>query len=116
MRVSVATLCLCAAALLGGCDSDDATDSEVVAANDSAETRPGESVTIDVLANDRGRNLTIESFQERTDAGATVTLTDDDALLYRPSPGHLGTDAFTYLARNDEGVTSKRATVTVAVR
>ena len=100
----------------GGCDSTNDPDAETVANNDTAQTSPGEAVTINVLANDRGRDLAIASFQDRTRNGGAVTRTEGDALSYRPGPGFLGTDSFTYTARNGDGVSSKNATVTVTVQ
>ncbi|WP_420454811.1 Ig-like domain-containing protein [Rubrivirga sp.] len=116
MRLLAAALCLIVAFLSTGCDSADDQDAETVANNDSAQTSPGEAVTINVLANDRGSDLTIDSFQDRTRSGGTVSKTESDALSYRPGPGFLGADSFTYTARNGDGVTSKNATVTVTVQ
>ena len=115
MRVLAATLCLSAAALVAGCDSGDDTTGPV-ANNDSAQTGPGQAVTINVLANDTGGGLTIESFRERSSGGGTVSKTDNERLTYRPRGGFLGTDSFTYVAQSASGETSKNATVTVTVQ
>ncbi len=115
MRLSVSALCLSAAVLLGGCDAGN-DQPEVVATNDTAQTSPGQAVTIHVLANDTGSDLAIESFQERAVRGGRITRTEGDALSYRPGAGFLGTDSFTYVARDGAGVTSKNAIVTVVVQ
>ena len=111
----LAAVCLTAAVLLAGCDSGDGADA-AVANNDSVQTSPGLEVAIDVLANDTGTDLTIESFQARSVRGGTVTPLEGDLLNYRPGAGFIGTDQFTYVAQDGAGVKTKRATVTVTVR
>lgn len=101
--------------LFVGCDSDDA-GSRPVAANDTVQTSPGQAATISVLANDTGEGLTIDSFQERTPSRGRVSKNESEQLVYRPGPGFLGTDVFTYAARDAQGVVTKNATVTVTVQ
>ncbi len=101
--------------LLSGCDSDGGSTAPV-ANNDSVQTRPGEAVTINVLRNDTGTDLTIGSFQSRSASGATIAEADGNQLVYRPRAGFVGSDFFTYVARSGTGEDSKSATVSVTVQ
>lgn len=105
---------LCAAFLASGCDSGGSA--EPVANSDRTQTRPGEAVTINVLANDTGTNLTVATFQARSANGGVVTRAEGERLTYQPRAGFLGTDFFTYVARDDAGLESKNGTVTVVVQ
>ena len=63
------------------------------ASNDTAQTAPGQPVTLNVLANDQGNSLRI------TDAGPAEHGTvahDDRTITYTPNVGFVGTERFTY--------------------
>lgn len=116
MRLVPIALCLSAAFLLAGCDSDGGQSAAPVANNDSVQTRPGETVTVNVLRNDTGSDLTIASFQSRSASGGTVVEADGNQLRYTPRAGFVGSDFFTYIARSGNGTESKSATVSVSVQ
>ncbi|MGB0846372.1 MAG: IPTL-CTERM sorting domain-containing protein [Thiolinea sp.] len=86
-----------------------------VANGDSASVTEGNSVTVDVLANDTdsdGDNLTITG---KTDGDfGSVQLIGDSSLSYTPVAGAAGTDTFTYTITDGEGGSST-ATVTVTI-
>lgn len=79
------------------------------AANDQASTRAGERVAINVLSNDQGSNLSIESVSSPSNGSASNSGT---AIIYVPNQGFSGTDRFQYTVRDGLGRT---ATATVAV-
>ena len=86
-----------------------------VASDDSATTTAGDTVTIDVLANDSdadGDALSIQSLCCSGDKSVSVTRTDQ--IRYMPDDGFKGTDSFTYTVSDGEGGTDT-ATVTVEV-
>jgi hypothetical protein len=88
-----------------------------LAVDDSASTDHGTPVDVAVLANDiepLGGPLAIHSFATPTSRGGTVVGTPA-GLRYTPAPGFSGTDTFVYSVRNDAGVESQPATVTIAV-
>ena len=83
-----------------------------VATDDEATTRPGEPVTIDVLANDAdpdGGILSIAAIEVPIFGTATL---DASGVTYTPPAGFNGQSAFTYTVRDDEG---GRAEATVRV-
>ena len=85
-----------------------------LAGDDTATTKEGEPVTIDVLANDTdpdGDVLSVLSFTEAAD-GHVVNL--GDGVRYEPDPGFHGSDAFTYVADDGHGG-SATASVEVVV-
>jgi len=74
-----------------------------VASDDSASTVAGQSVTIDVLANDSdedGDTLTVTSFSQ---PGNGTVSQDGNALIYTPADGFTGTDTFSYLISDGRG-------------
>lgn len=82
---------------------------------DSAATTEGVSVTIPVLANDSdpdGDPLTGVSIAQGTLGLATINL--DQTVTYVPTPGHCGTDTFTYTISDGRGGTAS-APVTVGI-
>src|SRR5690606_33545985 len=106
---------------LAACDTNDPDDGDRLRArDDTAETAPGQPVTIDVLANDDGDDVRLVDFDATTPNGRTVTRTDsdtgpgDEQLRYTPSNDFIGTDTFTYTITDDSGDTDE-ATVTVTV-
>jgi len=85
------------------------------AADDAAETKEGEPVVIDVLANDSdpdGDTLSIDSFEQP--AHGTVVLNLDGTLSYTPEAGYSGSDSFTYMVSDGQGGTAT-ATVQLVV-
>ncbi|MEO0456666.1 MAG: Ig-like domain-containing protein, partial [Cyanobacteria bacterium P01_A01_bin.114] len=87
-----------------------------VANTDQAQTDPGKSVTIRVLANDsdpdQGDQISIASVDGNTQAGGSVGDNGDGTLTYSPPPEFAGADRFTYTVRDRDGAT---ATATVEV-
>ena len=87
------------------------------AVDDTATTKEGDAVTIDVLANDTDvddsdaalsvTSLTPPAHGTATRAGSRVT--------YTPNANFSGTDHFTYKAQDASGATSSSATVTITV-
>ncbi|MCU4800525.1 Ig-like domain-containing protein [Halobacteria archaeon HArc-gm2] len=90
-----------------------------VAVADSYSVDEGETLSVDapgLLANDldpNGDSLRATQFGQ-PDNG-TVSLTSDGSFEYVPDPGFTGTDAFTYLIRDEHDEDSAYATVTIAV-
>lgn len=85
------------------------------AANYTIGTSPGQSIEIDVLANDadpQGYALAVTSFSQGKNG--TVTKNADGSLTYTPSAGFSGTDAFSYAIDDGAGGTAS-GTVTVLV-
>lgn len=86
------------------------------AADDSAETDPGEQIAIDVLGNDNdpdGDTL-VPQVRTETEHGELAVRAADNKLLYTPDEGFEGTDTFTYTVSDGNGGTDT-AEVTVAV-
>ncbi|WP_409522518.1 Ig-like domain-containing protein [Nitrincola sp. MINF-07-Sa-05] len=104
-------------------DSTDMTDTVKVpiivsavqdAFDDTASTTSGQSVNIDVLANDEfeGSPVTVTAVSQP--ANGTVVNNNDGTVTYTPDASFIGTDTFTYTARTPDGV-AETATVTVTV-
>lgn len=89
-------------------------NSAPVANNDSASTKAGTAVVIDVLANDTdpdGDSLSIAAV-----VGGSVTINVvDNTVTYEPLSGFTGTDSFKYQA-SDGALVSNQATVSVNVK
>lgn len=89
-------------------------DAPVVQA-DAAETRSGESVLIDVLANDsdpNGDELALVAVSGASNGTPSIV---GDQIRYAPNDGFTGTDAFTYTVRDAGGAeASGEVTVTVS--
>ena len=81
------------------------------ALDDAAATSTGASVSIAVLANDIGTNLTV--IQVSSPAHGSAAAGVDSAINYTPSPNFIGTDSFTYTIT--DGISTDSATVTVEV-
>lgn len=105
---------------------EEPVDPAPVCASDTAETATGQSVTVDVLANDsdldvEGQPAEVVLTGPPADepgtgtAGGQAAMTDDGvALEYTPPPGFVGTDQVLYTARDGAGQGCK-ATVEVTV-
>ncbi|MEM9498243.1 MAG: Ig-like domain-containing protein [Pseudomonadota bacterium] len=101
---------------------DPEPNTDPVAENDSATTRPETAVEIDVLANDSdadGDDIRITSIGDASNG--TVSIDDkgtgdtsDDTLIYTPDAGFDGNDSFTYEISDGNGGTDT-AVVDVAV-
>lgn len=92
---------------------------------DNAIATVGQTISIDVLANDfdlDGDAIALAAFQRQTMAGGTVVRNNngtpnnrsDDFLEYTPAAGFTGTDSFAYRIQDGQGGTdTARVTVTV---
>ncbi|MCK9496121.1 MAG: Ig-like domain-containing protein, partial [Dehalococcoidia bacterium] len=89
-------------------------ESSVIARDDSATTRRGERVDIDVLDNDSTERGWLRVTSVTQPAHGEVEIEDDGEVEYRPDGGFSGTDTFTYTVSNGRGG-SATATVTVTV-
>jgi hypothetical protein len=82
---------------------------------DSVNTPAGTAVTVNVLANDRDRELeAISLLGAGAAANGTVTLTPPSSVRYTPAQGFVGPDQFTYDVIDSRGAPS-RGTVRVLV-
>lgn len=115
---SVLLLCFCLT--LVACSSNNTPESTLIAApvanDDSAETTSGQFINIDVLDNDEGSSVTLESYQTTTNLGGAISKTVQEELRYTPADGFTGVDTFTYVNEDSSGNESNSATVTVTVR
>lgn len=103
-------------------DAPPPTNTDPVAADDSATTEEGVAVELDLLANDSdadGDALTLTSVGSA--ANGTVAIDDrgtvdvsDDVAVYTPDAGFSGEDSFTYTISDGAGGTAE-ASVTVTV-
>lgn len=89
----------------------------LVSVNDAANTYQETPITINVLGNDivpSGETPSISNFQQVSDNGGSVTLSDngtpdnlaDDQLVYTPPTGFSGVDQFEYTLADSQGNTS----------
>jgi len=85
-----------------------------VAINDSTSTPKGTPVTIPVLPNDIGDQLTVQDTTEPSNGDVTVQ--PDNTVVYTPDPNFVGQDTFTYTACVGETTVCDTATVTVNVQ
>ncbi|MEM9907322.1 MAG: Ig-like domain-containing protein, partial [Cyanobacteria bacterium P01_D01_bin.44] len=85
------------------------------ARDDSAQTLPGQPVTIQILANDQGDDIAIASLDRVGVSGGGVSNNGDGTVNYTPPSDFNGVDTFTYTTRNRAGGTSEPATVSVQV-
>ena len=81
------------------------------AVDDAATTAAGTPVTINVLANDTGEELTLIQVSDPPNGTAAIS---GNAIVYTPAANFAGTDSFTYTIRDRFGRTATaRVTVTV---
>ena len=89
------------------------------AADDQASTAPGTLVHIDVLDNDGDPVGTLDPssvvIARPPPYGTIVVDAKSGAVAYTPASGFSGTDSFQYTVRDDSGLTSNVATVSVVV-
>jgi uncharacterized protein YhjY with autotransporter beta-barrel domain len=84
-----------------------------LAVDDTAGTRAAVPVTIDVLANDNGADLSIVAVG--SPSFGTAVLNKDQTITYTPDSGFTGQDAFTYTVTDRQEGPEDTATVTVSV-
>ncbi|MEA5520611.1 Ig-like domain-containing protein [Limnoraphis robusta] len=94
------------------------TNTKPAAIDDERRTDVNTAVTINVLTNDTDPEndpLNIESFDEISANGGTITASEDgQSLIYTPANRFVGTDTFTYTINDGRGGTDI-ATVTINV-
>ena len=79
---------------------------------DVAEAISGETITIDVLANDTGSVLILQPLTSSVN-GSTLSL-QDNQILYTPQQGYVGTDTFAYTFMDSEGrIAGSEVTLTI---
>ena len=91
-----------------------------VAVNDAATTNKNTAVTINVLANDSDPDGTINPTTVTIVSGASHGTTSVNpttgAVTYTPAANYVGPDSFTYKVKDNLGVDSNVATVSITVR
>ena len=80
-----------------------------IANNDTATVDQDKSVTIDVLKNDSGKNLTISKVSSPAHG---TTVIENEKIIYTPEKTYSGADAFTYSAKDSNAL---EATANVSV-
>ncbi|MRJ43359.1 cadherin-like domain-containing protein [Idiomarina loihiensis] len=102
-------------ALLAACnDSDSEVNVAPVATADSSEVKIGNSVTIDVLANDSDENNdTLKVVSTTEPSFGVVTIASDSEVVYTPNDSFLGSDSFSYTVSDGEEDVSAEVTVSV---
>jgi hypothetical protein len=94
------------------------TNTAPVASNDVASTAAATPVTINVLANDTdpdGDVLTVANLAGSAGTGTVALNAAGTAVIYTPSATFSGTANITYRARDNFGLTSNLATISVTV-
>ena len=89
-----------------------------VATNDSATVNEGESVTIDLAANDTDSDSTIDLTSivvTQQPANGTVTVNADGTVSYAHDGSATTTDSFSYTIKDASGLVSNAATVTLTI-
>ncbi len=89
-----------------------------VANADAASSANDQQVTINVLTNDTDSDGSVDptSIVVTTNPGhGTGTVGQNGTVSYTPASGFSGTDTFAYTIRDNQGATSKPATVTITV-
>ena len=106
---------LVALTLIAACrHGHDSRDTPPTAEPDSARTRPGATVEVDVLANDRDDGpMTVEIASPPKNASAAVTSTN--LIRVSPAADFVGSVELTYVARDREGAASAPTGVSVDV-
>ena len=88
-----------------------------VAVNDAAETDEGISIVIKILSNDYDVDGSIAQSTVRIkgESGGSFAVNNNGEVRFTPSPGFTGTATATYTVKDDDGLESKVATITVTV-
>lgn len=104
-----------ALALLAACnDSDTEVNVAPVAAADSSEVKLGNSVTINVLANDSDENNdTLEVVSTTEPSSGVVTISSNSEVVYTPNEAFLGSDSFSYTISDGEQQASAEVSISV---
>ncbi|MEO3711429.1 Ig-like domain-containing protein [Roseateles flavus] len=98
---------------LGACGSGDAPlTAALQARDDSATVDNGATLLIDVLANDQGQGLVLDSVQAPSLGQASI---EGGRIRYTPAAHALGQDRFTYQVHDAQGLT-QQATVSLTLR
>ncbi|MBB2487215.1 Ig-like domain-containing protein [Mitsuaria sp. WAJ17] len=98
---------------LGACGSGDTTVAPALQArDDSATVDNGGALLIDVLANDQGQGLVLDSVQPPGLGQASI---EGGKIRYTPGTNALGQDRFTYQVHDAQGIT-QQATVSLTLR
>ena len=93
------------------------SNSAPLAVNDSASTRKGDAVVINVLSNDFDADrdkLTITA--TTAPAHGTRTVNSNGTISYTPAPGYEGTDSFTYTVSDGKGGTATGTVVITIIK
>ncbi|WP_265684757.1 Ig-like domain-containing protein, partial [Providencia rustigianii] len=94
-------------------------DAAPVANKDSAAIKEGETVTLDVLANDTdldGKDdIDPSTLTIITNGGKGTAEFVNGKLVYTAKPGEVGTDTITYTVKDKNGNVSNEATVTIVI-
>jgi len=90
---------------------DGAVDDTVKAANDSAITEQGQSVTVDVLDNDDADATITRIVSGPSNGSATIV---NGQIVYTPNASFIGTDTLTYEVKDPNGnLATAKVTITV---
>lgn len=90
-------------------------DRAPVAVDDTAQTRPGVPVTIDVASNDAGHPDPSSILFVGNPTGGTATANADGTILFTPAAGFSGDATVRYTISSLGGLVSNQATVTIVV-
>jgi len=82
---------------------DGSGGTQLKALKDTATTKAGMSVTINVLANDIGTGLTIDATENPNNGSASIS---NNLLIYTPDAGFSGVDTFRYKIADSSGQTA----------
>jgi len=85
--------------------------------DDTASVANGETVTIDVLANDSDSDGSLDASTvtvARSASHGTTTVNDDGTIDYTHDGSDTASDSFTYTVEDDDGATSNEATVSIS--
>jgi uncharacterized repeat protein (TIGR01451 family)/gliding motility-associated-like protein len=103
-------------------DNDDPTVTSVsqppIANNDKASTKQNFDVNIPILINDVAGSSPINPASVvivTNPTHGTLTINPDGTVTYKPEPNYSGPDSFVYTVKDQNGLTSNPATVTIDV-
>ena len=93
------------------------TNNPPTAVDDVATTNEDTAVDINVLANDFDSDGTLNASTVAATApsNGSTTVQPTGVVTYTPNPNFFGTDSFTYTVKDNTGLTSNVATVTITV-
>ena len=85
-----------------------------IARADAYSVVSGTTKTLDILSNDTGSNLTIDTLYEWTAKGGRTSRGTNQTVVYTPKPGFTGEDNFWYVMIDSQGrKNSAKVTITV---